>query len=35
MKNLILIFAALSAGCSTLGFGDFSDDKDAAWEEQD
>ena len=24
MKNLILIFAALLTGCSTLGFGDFS-----------
>ena len=25
MRNLILIFAALLTGCSTLGFGDFSE----------
>lgn len=28
MKNLILIFAALLTGCSTLGFGDFNNEKD-------
>ncbi|SVC85086.1 uncharacterized protein METZ01_LOCUS337940, partial [marine metagenome] len=27
MKNLILIFIALLTGCSTLGFGDFSEEK--------
>ena len=27
MKNLILIFAALLTGCSTLGFGDFSEEQ--------
>ena len=27
MKKLILIFAALSASCSTLGFGDFSEEQ--------
>ena len=28
MKNLILLFAALSTGCATLGFGDFNEGQD-------